>query len=476
MNDGTRNRESTTEAWEQILQEARRLAGQVAEGETVLADAASQQRWMAQWGGLADSYMRSPPFLESLRSSLQMLCDARAVEGRHTPPPPALLLETLMGTHWGAAYRQLEAALQVVGPPGETPAYQGLHSHDSAYGTLFARLGASPDSADSRQVVTSHEVVLERGTMRLLRYRPEHCLASEPVLICYALVNRPYILDFQPDRSVVQRLLEQGLEVYLIDWGVPAEADRSLTLGDYVCDRLGYVVNWIVDRTAGRQLHLLGYCMGGTLSVLYTALFPGRIKSLVLLATPVDFEGDESLLNLWSRKEYFDVDRLVDTWGNCPGEFLQVGFQLLKPVQNFVAKYITFCSKLDDQGFVDNFLAMEQWASDSIPIAGETFREFVTSLYQENRLVRGMMYLAGRPVHLASITCPILMLVADHDHLVPPASTLALGDHVGSTDVEVKSVAAGHIGLAVSSRAHRELWPSATKWLLERSESKEDSP
>ena len=158
------------------------------------------------------------------------------------------------------------------------------------------------------------------------------------------------------------------------------------------------VVDFVCEHAGNPQLNLLGYCMGGTLSTMFTALYPERVRNLILMATPIDFAGDEGMLNLWAREDYFDVDKLIDAYGNCPGEFLQYCFQLMKPVQNFAEKYLTFCEKLNDDAFLDNFFAMERWANDSIPVAGETFREYVKLLYQQNRLVNGEMSLGDAPV------------------------------------------------------------------------------
>jgi polyhydroxyalkanoate synthase len=124
---------------------------------------------------------------------------------------------------------------------------------------------------------------------------------------------------------------------------------------------------------------------------------------------------------------------------------------------------------MNDQGFLENFFAMERWLHDSIPVAGETFREFVKLLYQQNRLVRGKMEIDGNRVDLRQIACPLLLLTADQDHLVPPEATLALRDHVASKDVAVMSIPAGHIGLAVSSKAMRQLWPAAARWIADHS-------
>jgi polyhydroxyalkanoate synthase len=323
---------------------------------------------------------------------------------------------------------------------------------------------------DVRIATTPHDVVYEEDSLKLLRYRNEHSIdLAEPVLVCFALVNRPSILDLQPDRSVVRQLLKRGFDVYLIDWGVPTAADRTLRLHDYVCGFLKNIVDFVCRHSDSPKLNLLGYCMGGTMSTMYTALFPDEIKNLILMAAPIDFSGDESLLNLWTREEYFDVDGLIDAFGNCPGSFLQSSFQMMKPVQNYFEKYVGFVEKMDDDAYLENYFAMERWNNDNIPVAGETFREFVRHLYQQNQLVKGEFRLRDHVVKLENITCPLLTLVAEDDHLVSPNSTLAIKDHVSSKWVHHMSIKAGHIGLAVSSKAHSRLWPDAAMWIADHS-------
>lgn len=326
---------------------------------------------------------------------------------------------------------------------------------------------------DTKVATTPHDVVYEEDSLKLLRYRNEHSIDfAEPVLVCFALVNRPYILDLQPDRSVVRQLLKRGFDVYLIDWGIPTAADRTLRLQDYVCGFLKNVVEFVCRHTNSPKLNLLGYCMGGTMSTMYTALYPEQVRNLILMAAPIDFSGDEGLLNLWTREEYFDVDGLVDAFGNCPGSFLQTSFQMMKPVQNYVEKYLGFLEKMDDEAYLENYFAMERWSNDNIPVAGETFREFVRYLYQRNQLVKGEVRLRDQVVNLRNIACPLLTLVAEHDHLVPASSTLAIKNFVSSQFVHGFSVNAGHVGLAVSSKAHGHLWPDAAMWIADHSSNR----
>jgi polyhydroxyalkanoate synthase len=322
----------------------------------------------------------------------------------------------------------------------------------------------------TRVGTTPRETVLRDGTHELLRYtRATPATQPEPILFCYALVNRPYILDLEPDRSVVRQYLDQGFEVYLIDWGSPSYDDRGLTLEHYVSGFLAKAVALILRKHERPSLHLLGYCMGGTLAAMFAALRPEALRTLTLLAAPIDFAGKEALLNLWTDPAYFDVDALVDTYGNCPAWFLQSCFLTMNPIRNFFDKSIAFYEQMDDPRSVSSFFALEHWLNDNIPVAGETFRAFVKQLYQRNELVTGRLTLGGQRVDLARITCPLLLLTAKNDHLVAPSSTEGARARVGSRDVTSMGMSAGHVGLVVGSKAHTTFWPAATRWAAARS-------
>ena len=317
---------------------------------------------------------------------------------------------------------------------------------------------------------TPHDVVYEEDSLQLLHYRNEHSIdLAEPILVCYALVNRPYILDLQERRSVVRQLLKRGFDVYLIDWGVPTAADRTMRLNDYVCGLMKNCVDFVCEHAGSTQLNLLGYCMGGTMSTMFTTLYPEMVRNLILMAAPIDFREENDLLCLWTKEEYFDVDAVIDAFGNCPATMLQGSFGMMKPLQNYGEKYVNFFDKLYDDNFLENYFSMERWTNDNIPVAGETFREFVKLLYQRNMLIKGQMRLGERPIKLDRITCPLLMLVAEFDHLVSPQSTLALREHVSSQDITEMMIDVGHVGLAVSSKAHKKIWPEAAMWIADHS-------
>jgi polyhydroxyalkanoate synthase len=317
---------------------------------------------------------------------------------------------------------------------------------------------------------TPSEVVYEEDRLKLLHYRcdqpPRY---ATPLVFVFALVNRPYILDLKPGRSVVSHFVERGFDTYLIDWGIPTYADRHLTIDDHVNGYLSNVVDFVRERTDSPKVNLLGYCMGGTMSGIFTALHQERVRNLILLAAGIDFSTREGLLNLWTRPEYFDVDRFVEVFGNCPAEFLQASFLLLKPVQNLIEKPMLFFEKADDDEAIDDFLTMETWLNDNIPVAGEVYREFVKYLYQQNLLVKNKLPVGKHVVDLRKITCPVLNLMAKADDLVPCAQSAPFNDLVRSRDRKSIMIPAGHIGLAIGGKAQKELWPQACDWLAERS-------
>ncbi len=318
---------------------------------------------------------------------------------------------------------------------------------------------------------TPAETVFRLDKLRLLQYSTEiEPQFKTPLLFVFALVNRPYILDLRPGKSVVSHFVQRRFDTYNLDWGVPTDGDRFLDLEDYIEKYLNEVVDEVCRRSGCDSVNILGYCMGGTMSAMYTALHPDKVRNLILLAAPTDWSNRENLLAKWTDAGVFDVDRLITVFGNAPPELLQNSFLMLKPVSNLVEKYFTFYDHLEDEKFLEDFFAMETWLNDNIPVAGEMFRQFVKHCMQENELIRGKLRVGNRAVNLRDITCPVLNLAAANDHLVPCGQSLPFNDAVGSTDRKSITFPAGHIGMAVGSKANRDLWPKVCDWLAERSE------
>jgi poly[(R)-3-hydroxyalkanoate] polymerase subunit PhaC len=321
-----------------------------------------------------------------------------------------------------------------------------------------------------RKGVTASEVVYEEDRFKLRHYVAGPPRFKTPLVFIYALVNRPYILDLKEGRSVVANFVRHGFDTYLVDWGVPLDADRHLTLDDYINGYMANVMDYVAERTGVKQANVLGYCMGGTMSAMFTALYPERVKNLILLAAPIDFTPNDGLLSLWTRPEYFDVDKFVDAFGNCPPQFLQCLFQLLRPVGNLIEKPIHFYENMHDDKFLEDFLTTESWLNDNVPVPGEVYRQFVKYLYQDNLLVQNRMPVGKHIVNLKQIVCPVLNIMAGADDLVPCSQGTPFTDLVASVDRKtILLQSSGHIGLAIGSRAQKEVWPQACDWLSKRS-------
>ncbi len=287
-----------------------------------------------------------------------------------------------------------------------------------------------------------------------------------PLVICYALVNRPYMMDLQPDRSLIRGLLARGLDVYLIDWGYPEEADSHLALDDYVNRYLGTCIDHVRSARGVESVNLLGVCQGGTMSLCHAALHPERVRNLVAMVTPVDFHTDENLLSKWVRK--VDVDRMVEELGNVPGELLNATFLALMPLRLTVQKYAGIADLAGDREALANFLRMERWIHDSPDQAGTAFRQFIRWFFQENRLVRGGLQIGGKRVDPRRIVCPLLNIYATQDHLVPPSASRPLAGLTGSRDYTAFEFDGGHIGIYVSKTAQELLPRTIAQWLEKR--------
>ncbi|MBU6475008.1 MAG: class III poly(R)-hydroxyalkanoic acid synthase subunit PhaC [Alphaproteobacteria bacterium] len=317
--------------------------------------------------------------------------------------------------------------------------------------------------------VTEKEAVYSEDKLTLYHYKNptgKEPANKTPLLIAYALVNRPYMTDLQENRSMIRGLLETGQDVYLIDWGYPDRSDRFVTMDDYINGYIDRCVDVLCERSGGGKVNLLGICQGGAFSLCYAALHPDKVRNLVTMVTPVDFQTEDNMLAHWIRN--IDVDLLVDSMGNIPGDLMNWTFLNLKPYRLIAQKYIDMVDILDNPQQVHNFMYMEKWIFDSPDQAGEAYRQFVKEFYQQNGLIKGTVMLGGERVDLGDIKCPVLNVYAQDDHLVPPSASKPLKDYVGTKDYTELSFRGGHIGIYVSSSAQREVPPSIGKWLNKR--------
>jgi len=314
---------------------------------------------------------------------------------------------------------------------------------------------------------TEREEIWRDGKVVLYRFIGEQApVAKTPLLIVYALVNRPYMVDLQADRSLVKGLLSHGQDVYVLDWGYPDRSERYLTLEDYLLRYIDGAVDHLRSQSGLEAVDVLGICQGGTFSLCYAALQRHKVRNLITMVTPVDFHTADNMLSNWVRM--VDVDLFVDTLGNVPADLMNASYLMLKPFRLNLQKYVGLLDILDDKQALEDFLRMEKWIFDSPDLAGEAFREFVTLFYQRNGLVTGQLSIGGQTVDLRALDMPVLNIYAEHDHLVPPDASRALRTLVGSEDYSELSFHGGHIGIYVSARAQREVPVAIHRWLQAR--------
>jgi polyhydroxyalkanoate synthase len=331
---------------------------------------------------------------------------------------------------------------------------------------LSATLTGLGGAADARPGCSAKERVWSEDKVCLYRYEPLTRPAGiTPILICYALVNRPYMMDLQVDRSLIRGFLDAGLDVYLIDWGYPDGADRFTDLDDYIRGYLHRCVQHLLDTHQITAVNLLGVCQGGTFSLCYTALYPERVKNLITMVTPVDFKTPENLLSKWVQG--LDLNLLVKG-GNVSGDCLNSIYLALMPFRLTQQKYVDMVQGSVDARQLENFMRMERWIFDSPDQAAEALRQFIQWFYKENGLVSGTVTLGGQRVDLKRIVQPVLNIYASKDHLVPPSASVPLARLVGSKDYTALAIEVGHIGMYVSARAQREVPHKIAAWLRER--------
>jgi polyhydroxyalkanoate synthase subunit PhaC len=322
-----------------------------------------------------------------------------------------------------------------------------------------AKVGQSP-----KDVIWTH-----RGTT-LWRYRSTKRTFPVPVLLVFALINRPDIFDLRPGNSFVEFLLDEGFDVYLLDWGVPDEADNDLGLDYYVADEIPSGIRETLRSSGEEEVSLLGWCIGGTLSLMHCAVSPDSpVRNLLLLTTPIDTSG--SLYANWVGRDEFDVDHVAEVYGAVPGRSVDFANKLMKPVTNYWTTYRRLWQQVYDGDFKpEAYQTMARWVADNPPFPGRAYREWITSMYKENRLVRGRMRVRGERVDLGAVEQNLLVVTAGADHIAPRPGTLPVLDQVGSEDVTHFDRPGGHIGLMAGSRARKEIWPDIAEWLGERSD------
>ncbi len=328
------------------------------------------------------------------------------------------------------------------------------------------------EGAQADTGLTPKETIWTKNKAKLYHYQPgaEKKYAT-PILIVYALINRPYVLDLIPGNSLIEYLTNQGYDVYMIDWGIPGPEDSEITFEDYVLDYIPRSIRKVLKHSGADELTLFGYCMGGTMSAMYASLFPDYLKNLVLMTTPTSFPREEiGLYKLFTDEKYLDVDVITDAFGNVPGEMVDTGNRMLKPVDNYVGTYVSMWERIFEDKPMETWLAMNKWVNDGPPFPGEAFKQWIKDFYRDNKLVKGEVVLRGHHVDLSRIETPLLNIAGKKDHICTLPQAEATMDLVSSEDKEFFVLDAGHVGLMTGRGAKKGLWPKLDEWLSARSD------
>ncbi len=313
---------------------------------------------------------------------------------------------------------------------------------------------------------TPKDTIFREGTAQLYRFRPASGKAPEglPLLIIPSLINRWYVLDLREKASFAGAMVKAGIDTYCLDWGVPQDEDRYLTW-ENVLARLGRAVRMVQRSTGAPKVGILGYCMGGTLSTIWTSLNPDRVAALINLAGPIDF-SQAGLLGHMVQPQWFDVGAIAGA-GNVSPNQMQSGFQAMRPTLA-MAKWVGLAAKAGDKEARAAFDAMEEWSNDNVPFPAAAYETYIKELYQGNKLVAGEHHVGGRLADLGNITCPVLTIVAERDTICPPPAAKALNERCGSKDTKVIAVPGGHVGAVVGSKASSVMYPQTAAWLKEK--------
>jgi polyhydroxyalkanoate synthase len=324
-------------------------------------------------------------------------------------------------------------------------------------------------SIDKVEVATTpKELVWECDKVKMYHYtRTTPATCKIPVLVSFAIMNRHDVLDLQPDRSLMKKLLEEGLDIYIMDWGYPTKADRYLTMEDYILGYMGDAIDFVRKTHKVDKIHKMGICQGGLFSMIYASMFPEKLQSLTTYVAPFDF-NDTNCNMLYKWTKYVDVDTMVDTQGIISAGMLNSAFGMLKPSSD-LAKYFGVMDMLEDKDKLMNFLRMEKWKADCPDLSGEMYRKYIKDLFRDNKLIKGELEMDGVKVDLKNMTVPFLNVYATEDNIIPNESSTAVMSKIGSKDKKEYAFPGGHIGVFVGAKSQKELAPAVAAWVKERS-------
>jgi len=312
-----------------------------------------------------------------------------------------------------------------------------------------------------RYQYNKRELVYQHDKVKLYHYHSKKPY-NKPLLVVFATVNRPEILDLFPDHSLIGHLLKEHSDVYLLDWGYPNAEDQNISLNDYVQKYLKGCVQFICQHTKQTSIDLLGICQGGLICLLYS-LLQNDIHKMVLISCPIDFHTQDNVISHLFRK--LDVDLLTHTFGNIPGLWLTNFFISMRPFELVGKKYLKFVDNIQSEIKTNEFLQVEKWLYDAPDQTATSFSELIKDFYQNNKLISNDYRLNGKRISLSNLKIPVLNIMAKHDEIVPMSASSCLKEYVPAHLYTEQFFDSGHIGIYISSKVGRLMPKAIAEWL-----------
>jgi polyhydroxyalkanoate synthase subunit PhaC len=354
--------------------------------------------------------------------------------------------------------------LSGLNPMQESQFQEALHeeakSRASSFLSGILRYVESPYERE----VSEPQALWRKGNARLLDYGSQGKSAGDDrpvVLFVPSLINRYYILDLKEESSFLRYAAQQGLYPLVLDWGMPGALEQDFGCGDYITEILCPALEYVA-RLSGQRVVLAGYCMGGVLALAAARLKKKQVAGLALLATPWDFYCSEFSPFVVDPNWRPTMEALLASHKHLPADIIQSLFYLTDPWV-FEQKFRRFASLQPESRAARDFIALEHWVNDGVPMTARVARESLLDWAQMNMLARGQWKVGGKTIHPGSIDVPTLIAIPRNDHVVPRGCAMPLAEAM--PQAEVIHPGAGHVGMIVGSSARRELWQPFVDWV-----------
>jgi polyhydroxyalkanoate synthase subunit PhaC len=314
--------------------------------------------------------------------------------------------------------------------------------------------------------VTKREAVWKKNKATLWYYPPTKKKYGVPIFLVYSPVNQPVILDLGPGMSMIEAFVNNGFEVYLLDFGIPGYEDGDTSIDNYIVDYIQKGVQKTLRHSGAEEISMMGFCLGGTMAAMYASIAKEPIKNLILSAAPVDFSHSPSF-HQWSvavREGTANFDDYLDVFQVIPASAVQQGIRLVtSPV--YFSPYLSLLSKADDPQYVEKWRRLNAWTNGHIPFAGAACKQLMNDLAKHNKLIKGNLYINKQRASLKNIKSNILVVAGENDNLVPITMVTPVMKLVASKDKTLKVLKSGHTHFTDTGGLPEHI----TEWLPSRS-------